>query len=352
MPRASVIIPAYNAAQTISATIDSALSQTFRDIEVIVVDDGSSDETAELVRRSAARDPRLRLIHQDNAGVAAARNAGLRAARGSWIAPLDADDLWHEEKIAKQLVRVDSEPSEPILVYCWTTEIDADDVIIAHRRDVDRYEGDVVAALITTNFIGNGSVPLIRKDALLQLGGWDPSLRAAGAEGCEDWLLYLELAGMGPVLLAPAFLVGYRQQQGAMSRSLSSMTRSFQQTLAEARQKYPDLPSCLFRWSKAGFFQYRAELRMESNETLRAAADYARAFALDPSWLARPSIHKRIRGLIARVGLPADKRSGGDLATPPIGRSFRDLDPELDYHVGEGGIFATRRRQLSTISSR
>src|SRR3954453_10527365 len=97
----SVIIPAYNAGATVERTISSVLNQTYSSIEVLVVDDGSTDNTAVLVQRMADADPRIKLLQKPNGGVALARNFGIAHAAGEFIAPLDADDLWHPEKIAK-----------------------------------------------------------------------------------------------------------------------------------------------------------------------------------------------------------------------------------------------------------
>src|SRR5579883_3127014 len=102
-PLISVVIPAYNAARTIGATLRSVIDQTYPNIEIIVVDDGSTDGTAAIVRSVLAGEPRLRFVAQGNAGVAAARNAGAALARGDFIAPVDADDLWHPTKLAKQM---------------------------------------------------------------------------------------------------------------------------------------------------------------------------------------------------------------------------------------------------------
>src|SRR3954469_12256948 len=100
MPEVSVVIPAYNAAQTVGAAVDSVLAQTFGDFELIVVDDGSRDDTAEVVR--ARKDPRVNCVRTENGGVSAARNRGLDLAAGSLVAFLDADDAWQPAKLERQ----------------------------------------------------------------------------------------------------------------------------------------------------------------------------------------------------------------------------------------------------------
>ena len=103
----SVVIPAFNAGRFISRTIDSVLAQTYRDFELIVVDDGSQDNTAEIVQRYG---PRVRYLYQENAGDGPARNAGIQAARGEWIAFLDHDDEWLPEKLERQMDLLDRNP--------------------------------------------------------------------------------------------------------------------------------------------------------------------------------------------------------------------------------------------------
>ena len=120
----SVIVPAYNAAATIGETLRSALAQTYPQLEVLVVDDGSTDATADIVRSFVARDPRVRLLQQANAGVAAARNLAIAQSRGAYVAPLDADDLWHPQKIALQLEALRRGGPRVGVVYCWWRVID------------------------------------------------------------------------------------------------------------------------------------------------------------------------------------------------------------------------------------
>src|ERR1700681_4675250 len=105
-PLVSIILPVYNGEAHVDGTIDSALHQTYRNIEVIIVDDGSRDRTPAIVDASATRDSRVRVITQTNCGVANARNRAIEAARGEFIAPLDADDLWDPTKIARQVHRM------------------------------------------------------------------------------------------------------------------------------------------------------------------------------------------------------------------------------------------------------
>src|SRR4029450_365704 len=102
-PLISVIVPAFNAAATIQDSLHSISQQTYRNLEIIVVDDGSTDDTAAVARRHSLGDRRFRIVAQRNGGVASARNAGLQASRGAFIAFIDADDLWHPTKIAKQI---------------------------------------------------------------------------------------------------------------------------------------------------------------------------------------------------------------------------------------------------------
>ena len=108
MPYASIVVPAYNAAATLSDTLLSLTSQTYRDIEIVVVDDGSTDSTASVARSFAARDNRIRLVRQANRGLAGARNSGVAAASGEVVGFCDADDLWLPEKMDAHVLHLQS----------------------------------------------------------------------------------------------------------------------------------------------------------------------------------------------------------------------------------------------------
>src|SRR5690242_2547731 len=133
----SVIIPAFNASATIATTIESVQRQTHASLEILVVDDGSADATGAIVAEIASHDKRVRLIRQANRGVAAARNQALSASQGCWIAPVDADDLWHPTKLARQMARLTRADNEVGVVYCWSVDIDREDIVIERRLDLD-----------------------------------------------------------------------------------------------------------------------------------------------------------------------------------------------------------------------
>jgi glycosyltransferase involved in cell wall biosynthesis len=232
----SVVVPAYNAAATIDRTLRSIRAQTYSELEIIVVDDGSTDATDRIVRSHALVDPRIRIFRQANGGVAAARNFGWRNARGQVLAFIDADDLWAANKIERQISALSASSSE-IVVYTWYSEIDHEDLII--DKGEPTAEGDVLQRLLVGNFIGNGSSALLTKSAISIVGGYDSSLRARGAEGCEDYLLYLKLAERYRFAVVRERLTGYRRTPTNMSSDLCRMLRSWRLVAAEMRDRHP-----------------------------------------------------------------------------------------------------------------
>ena len=238
-PLVSVIVPAYNSAATLDETLRSVRAQTHRALEVLVVDDGSTDATAAIVERHAAEDQRVRLIRQPNAGVARARNRAIAEARADLIAPVDADDLWHPEKIERQLAALGSHPNVG-LVYTWFAKIDQQGRIIElEQRNTS--EGDVLAALCVSNIVGHASSPLMLRAAVKSAGGYNESLRAQGAQGCEDNELYLAIASKYDFALVREFLVGYRDMPTGMSSDYQQMLRSRDLSVEPTLRLHPEL---------------------------------------------------------------------------------------------------------------
>jgi glycosyltransferase involved in cell wall biosynthesis len=248
-PLVSVIMPAYNAAAFIRAAIASALAQTYSNLEVLVVDDGSTDATPHIVAEIAQQDARVKLLQQPNGGVAHARNFAIEHARGEFIAPLDADDLWMPTKIASQVAAMQEGGPEVGLVYTWWLAIDEAGAIVDAGAQWD-VAGRVLEALIYCNFIGNASVPLFRRDALKQVGYYDPQLRAQNAQGCEDWDITLRVAERYEIHCVLAYLSCYRNVSGSMAKNCDTMAKSHELVIQALYDRHPHLPVEVSRWSR------------------------------------------------------------------------------------------------------
>jgi glycosyltransferase involved in cell wall biosynthesis len=246
VPLVSVVIPAYNATATLDETLRSARSQTHRALEIIVVDDGSTDGTLNLAQQHAAADVRVQVVTQKNAGVAAARNNGWRRARSDLIAFLDADDLWGCTKIERQLQALRAGGPQVGLVYCWYVRIDGTGLVIS-AAEGPRHEGDVLDRLFVDNFVGNGSSPLVRRQALTDAHGFESGLRNAGAEGCEDLLFYCRVAEKYKFAVVPEHLIGYRYLPQNMSSDRPRMLRSWMLVVDEMLARHPQHRKQLIR---------------------------------------------------------------------------------------------------------
>lgn len=277
-PLVSVVIPAFNAERFIKRALASALGQTAGDLEAIVVDDGSRDRTAEIVRAAASSDARVLLVTQENGGVSRARNRGCSVARGRYIAPLDHDDLWHPTKLEKQLACFAGSPPETGVVYCHYAVVDAADRVVPPRRIYHAPTGYVYPQLVVGNIVGNASSPLIRREALEAVGGYDESFRF----GCEDLDLYLRLAERSDYALVPEFLVGYRRSSGSMSMNIPKMERAIDQLTRKTLASNPHLPRHLLRWRDGNLHRYLALHALMGSDYLRFLMLAGRSAVSDP----------------------------------------------------------------------
>jgi glycosyltransferase involved in cell wall biosynthesis len=252
-PLVSVIVPAWNAEDTLLNTLRSAAAQTYRNIEIVIVDDGSTDRTAAVTAEFCAREQRARLIRQENLGRSAARNRGLRESRGPWIAPLDADDLWHETKIQKQVEAALAAPKRPGLVYCWYRDIDERGFILGSGPRW-AFDGSAFKRLAYQNIL---HAVLLSRAAAEAVGGYDEAL-----DLCEDVLLQLRIARDYPVAVVPEHLLGYRKRANSLSRDAEMVVRSWRQVLARLAREGADIDPRLRRWIDAFFRKILAEGRI------------------------------------------------------------------------------------------
>ncbi len=347
-PLVSVVIPAYNAAQFIGETLATVSAQTYPNLEILVVDDGSLDATPAIVEAAARGDRRISLIRQRQGGVAAARNRGIAASRGAFIAPLDADDVWHPQKIAAQLAVFQRSSATTALVYSWAVSIDEDGIVIPGGSRAC-HVGDVYPHLLFSNFICCASIPLIRRECLVELGGYDPRLRAWNAEGAEDLKLYLGLAERYEFAVVPRALVGYRQHFRSMSQDIAQMRRSLEIVLAEAREHHPKLPHGPFRWGAGNQYYWMAQRAFRQRRYGISVGLLLRAIRSDPLVLVRMRRLVWVAGRTLRHGLL--QRIGRPDATSPT--HYRDYLTASAARVGNAGgwMGSQRQRSLDQLSS-
>ena len=190
-PRISIIVPAYNDDPFLDETLASVQRQTYREFEVIIVDDGSTDRTSEIARGFVEKDARFTLLRQKNAGTAAACNTALKQTRGEWIALLGADDVWLPEKLAAQLDLLKQEPHANLLFtdyFSWDGQND----LSRRYSDPDKFpDGDVGRRLIFFDLFGASTV-IIKRETLDVVGTFDVEPLLA-----EDWDLWLRIAERG-----------------------------------------------------------------------------------------------------------------------------------------------------------
>lgn len=227
-PLVSVVITNYNYAQFLPEALDSALAQTYENIEVLVVDDGSSDGSDEILRRYESR---VGVIHQKNQGVAAARNRGIAEAKGSLVAFLDSDDVWLPEKLSAQIACLGDD--DVGMVYTGLRYVDRDGASLGTMLTGSR--GRVLEELVLLRGPGvpaSGSSALIRRSTLDSVGVFDESLSTSA-----DWDMWRRIACHYSIEVVPEPLVHYRQHEGAMHTNTSvlerDMLRAFESTFAD-----------------------------------------------------------------------------------------------------------------------
>ncbi|MBV9497606.1 MAG: glycosyltransferase family 2 protein [Acidobacteria bacterium] len=212
MPRVTVLMPAYNRERFVDEAIRSVVDQDFADFELLIVDDGSTDETPAILREWAARDARIRVVTlPSNEGIPSALNAGLAVASAPYIARLDSDDLMMPRRLAEQFAVLDAQP-DVILVSCAYELMDVDGRTFATWRGDEPH--DVVVFLLNFyNIVGGGGQVMFRRDEVRNLGGYDVAFPSS-----EDYELWSRMLRHGRIVTLP--LVGVRQRDHG-ARSLS-----------------------------------------------------------------------------------------------------------------------------------
>ena len=319
----SVVITTYDHAHFLGAALASVAAQSHPVDEVIVVDDGSTDDPGAVV----ARWPDVTLIRQDNRGLAAARNTGLRAARSPFVLFLDADDLLTPVAVAAGLACFDRHP-DAALVYGAHRRIDVGGTPIGGRR-YEPVSGDPLAALLRGNLIAMHATVLYRRDVLVAAGGFDERLRL-----CEDYDVYLRLARSHPLASHPVETALYRWHGDNMSTRSRTMLEA---VLALHRAHRPDAPRSsetarAWRTGRRAWRRYYAQEVLAGARAAgrRPATSALSAGRLAPRWLVRFAVARAVRKLANVLPGPLGRAVGRTLPegpSRPLGRvRLGDLD--------------------------
>lgn len=286
----SVVIPTYKHSRFILASLQSVFDQTFTDYEIIVINDGSPDDTAEVLR-PVRESGRIRYIEQPNAGQATARNRGVREATGKYIAFLDDDDCWPADKLVWQVSELEADP-QAVMVYGAYGVINEQGVLQPAKPDeerIDRPSGRVYEDFRHQCWIYSPGQTLIRTDALTKTGGLDPAIW-----GSDDWDLYIRLSQLGPFLYRDRVALHYRRHAGNASHGVLRHAKGH---LKVVRKHIGLNPPVLFRHQRAASRYFLQRLLDQaghdraagrfgpSTQCLLYALTFNPTVALRPRWL-------------------------------------------------------------------
>ena len=312
----SIIIPAFNCGSVIAETLESVRSQTFKDFEAIVVDDGSTDGTASVIRSFCELDSRFCLIGQPNTGVSSARNKALSRARGEWIAFLDGDDVWLPAKLDRQMELSRQDPKANYLFanfYFWDGRNDLQIGLEQHRA---LPEGDVSHDLVfnvSHACPARMSTAVVRREMLLAAGAFDSQFSTS-----EDWDLLLRMAEHGlRVRGTREPLVRYRRWKGNITNQKLRIVESNVRVLEKNAQmtRRPELRP-LYKRSLA--------LAQSERELVRARAMIDATPKQIPAaiWRAWQFYPRRLRWLLRFMLVAWPKSLGGDVTAHIVHRKL------------------------------
>jgi glycosyltransferase involved in cell wall biosynthesis len=339
-PLVSVIIPAFNASATLRESAASALCGTYERIEVVIVDDGSTDSTVKVAEEIAGADARARLLRRENGGVSAAFNTGLAEASGEYVARLDADDLWHPAKLERQVNAALDRP-DVALLYTDVRYIDAEGRLIRDVAPQDFPQKSLCRG-IYESVVGGNSSALMLREAVIQAGGYDEALTS-----WEDLLLQLRISARHPIAHVPGFLVGYRVRPGSLSARPENMLASWRVARERIKAHFPQVPSYVLDWAHGKRCAELAESFAWTGSWAMSASLLLEAFRHDPVWTSRFLAYRTTRRFRNRLA----KRQ-----VPPTAPLFSECSPEQsigssDYDRGiEGrGLRGLDRRRAELL---
>jgi glycosyltransferase involved in cell wall biosynthesis len=279
-PVLSIVIPTYNIAPFIRDAVASALDQSYRGLEVIVVDDGSTDKTQAILEefQRERNDPRLRIIYQSNKGLSGARNAGIIHARGQLIGFLDGDDIWLPDKAARHVSAMQNDRGIGISFshseYLSECGQRTGSILVASRARPS------VQDLIRRNHVGNGSSPIVRRECFEEAGLFREDLRS-----CEDYEMWCRILYFTTYRaeLINAALTLYRLRSSSLSYSFRTFLQNAELAVTYLQGAMPDIPTRIFAVGRAEHHRIAAWKSVSSGQTRVGLRLLLRAIAIRPA---------------------------------------------------------------------
>lgn len=275
-PLVSVVMPTFNRREFIGYAVDSVLNQTWRKLELIVVDDGSTDDTGQFLGMYAA-DIRFKYIYQNNQGQSIARNRGIKESGGEFIAFLDSDNIWYLDKLEKQISIVERNSSYDIF-YGDGVHIDVNGNVLS-RNNIKRYSGTITKYLLRDNCVSMNST-IVRKACIDDLGGFVDDDKVA-----EDYELWLRLSTKYKFLYTSDYYMEYRVMENQLSTDKDSRFIGNELILHNFINKYPDTISKSDMDRGMSYFYVRkARYEITTGRYKRVINDLLKAFTYDMLW--------------------------------------------------------------------
>lgn len=256
----SVIIPCYNAAKTLPDTVESVFKQTYQHWEIIIVNDGSTDGSAKLMKKLSAF-PRINVVHTPNSGVSEARNTGCKNANGEYLAFLDADDIWHPEKLSAQIEFFKANESVGVCFskVCFTNNAgeSLNQFSFVPKKPLSAF------SLLVENHLCTSSNIMCRSQAFWETGFFKPGMNYAED---QEWLLRMALINRWQIAGIPQVLVNYRTQTNSLSSSLDKMEQGWQSLVQSVTEYAPEFIARHYREAQAIYLRYLARRALRQGE--------------------------------------------------------------------------------------
>jgi glycosyltransferase involved in cell wall biosynthesis len=313
-PLFSVIIPTYNRAQKVVRAVDSVLAQTFTNFDVWVIDDGSTDDTAQAL---TSYEGRIHYCRQKNAGASSARNRGVRSSTGEYLAFLDSDDRWAPDKLESMAAAIAAHPDSGLFYSACEVVNEAGDVLWVDRSRA--VQGSAYLPLLMGNFLALSSA-VVRRDCLERAGEFDPAVIP-----CEDWDVWLRIARWYPITLVPETLVTFEY---ASADKLTAHTRKWldahDKVIEKAFTADRSITPAVRKNVRANQAYIKGRIWVEARDDTKAGRWFREAIALHPTmlkaylyyllcsapWLRR-FLPERLRLRLRLPALPAPERKAG-----------------------------------------